>query len=74
MTISELEALVRRCESDSGEFNKPQFRTVLQKRPDPLQAQPFPCFHADGQCPACRIAPPGSSCVSNQSSLQAHLV
>jgi hypothetical protein len=45
----------------------------LQKRPDLIQAQPLPVFHADLQSSACgHSSPSGSSCVRNKSPLQAH--
>jgi len=41
------------------------FIAAFQKCSDLLQAQPLFALHADYQIPACRIAPPGSSCMRN---------
>ena len=45
----------------------------FHKRPHLFQAQWFSVFHADDQSPACGIPPSGSSCMRNNSRLQAHL-
>jgi hypothetical protein len=48
--------------------------SLIQKRPDLLQAQPLSISHADLQVPACLSSPPsGSFCVRNKPPLQAHL-
>src|SRR5664280_1889422 len=41
--------------------------TAVQKCLNLLQAQSFRCLHADGQVPACGFAPPGSSCMRQDS-------
>ena len=46
---------------------KPDLIASLQKRLDLFQVQLLRLFHADDQPPACRISPPGSSCMRNHS-------